>query len=87
MSAVMTHHRAQLLAPEKTTAAARGRDSMTRGDQNNAQDAVSWYSSRRAAFESPKFWTDILLAAVIAARRAAEIAASASVLITPPNSP
>lgn len=40
MSAVMIHHRAQLLAPEETTVAARARDFMMRGDQNIVQDAL-----------------------------------------------
>lgn len=51
MSAVMIHHRAQLLAPEETTVAARARDFMMRGDQNIVQDAVSWCSNRCAASE------------------------------------
>lgn len=87
MSAATTHHRAQHLAPEETTAAARARDSTMRDDQKTVLDAVSGFSSGCVAFGSPEHWTDVLLVAVIAATRATEIAASASVLITPPNSP
>lgn len=58
-----------------------------RGDRNIVPDAVSGCSSRCAAFEGPTRWTDVLPVADIAARRAAEITASARVLITPPDSP
>lgn len=53
MSAATTHHRAQLLAPEETTAAVRVRDSTMRDDQKIVPDAVSGRSSRCRAFDSP----------------------------------
>ncbi len=87
MNAATTHHKAQLPAPEETTGAAKAKDSMIRGDQRIVLDAVSGCSSRCFVLKDPGHWTDILLVAVVDARRAAEIAASATVLITPPNSP
>ena len=87
MSVATTHHRAQLLAQEETTAAVRARDSTIRGDQRIVLDAVSGCTSLCCVCESLEHWTDVLLVAVLAAIRAAQIAASASVFITPPNSP
>ena len=60
---------------------------MIRGDQKIVPDAVSGCSSRCPVSESLERWTDVVLVAVSAATRAAEIAASATVLVTPPNSP
>ena len=60
---------------------------MIRGDQKTVPDAVSGCPSWCQVFENLDRWTDILLVAVAATLTAAAIAASASVLVTPPNSP
>lgn len=53
----------------------------------NCPSCGEWISQPVSCIRDPERWTDILLVAVAAATRAAEIAASASVLVTPPNTP